>query len=449
MSAKDLKSEDLYRKVVPSVVTLNVTRQDGSQSLGSAFLTLKDGLAVTAWHVVKDASYIIARFSSGEEFEISGLVDKDEKRDLAVVRVKVFGKPILVVNSDEPAIGSKLYVIGAPRGLEFSISDGLLSQIQLLEGTKQFQFSCPVSPGNSGGPLLNSKGEVIGVVSWQLREGQNLNFAVPAIYAKGLDISLPTKPWADVRSASVAATKEVSSTEVERLLSDMFVLSIDISTAVQYTTSEIVAKSSGFRKGVPSFVYTLQRELEAKQRALSSAVIRDSAANVLVTKVKASSVYILESIQLLIDAIKTAQSQGGWGSSANDMLARSHAASELVEDITPEEVSGFPSIVTALPTEAKLMLGLETDSTHFRLGVFNWIRNPLVLVLVPEKSFAYDLGFRTDDLIVSVNGVEPVSIKEVKRIMLANLGKDIPVVVIRDGEREEFEIEVPEKLPPE
>src|SRR5687767_14703791 len=79
----------VYKKVLPSVMTIKVKRADGSSSLGTGFLAYKDGLAVTCWHVVKGAVSATAKFSDGEEFDVSGLVDKDEKRDLAVIRVKV------------------------------------------------------------------------------------------------------------------------------------------------------------------------------------------------------------------------------------------------------------------------------------------------------------------------------------------------------------------------
>jgi len=193
--------EQIYKEALPSVLTLMVEKKDGSSVQGSAFLAMDHGLAVTAWHVVKDAKRVVARFATEEEFEVSGIVDKDEERDLAIIRVKVYGRPLMKMTGDDPEVGSKAYVIGAPEGLEYSISDGLVSQVRTVEGIKVYQFTCPASPGSSGGPLVNEKGEAIGVVSFQFREGQNLNFAIPAAYVLGLDGSLPTQPWPMVLSA--------------------------------------------------------------------------------------------------------------------------------------------------------------------------------------------------------------------------------------------------------
>ncbi len=199
-----LTTEELYKKVLPSIATLIVEMPNGQRSIGTAFMTIKEGLALTAWHVLEGGRKATLKFSDGEQFEVSGLVDRDELRDLALIRVKVFGRPLLKTEAAEPAIGSKAFVVGSPRGLEFSISDGLLSQIQTIAGMKQFQFTCPSSPGNSGGPLINAKGQVIGVVSWQLRDSQNLNFAMPVSYALGLDTTLPTRLLESVTSSGPA-----------------------------------------------------------------------------------------------------------------------------------------------------------------------------------------------------------------------------------------------------
>ena len=75
-----------------------------------------------------------------------------------------------------------------------------MSQIQNDNGVELCQFTCPASPGNSGGPLFNDTGEVVGIVSRQYSEGRNVNFAIPSTYALGLDVTLPTQPWGTPQS---------------------------------------------------------------------------------------------------------------------------------------------------------------------------------------------------------------------------------------------------------
>jgi len=188
--------EELYRRVLPSVLTVRADLTDGSVSQGSGFLALGENLAVTAWHVVKGARRVTVRFADKEEFEATGIVDKDESRDLALLRVRVAGRPILMIAPTPPAVGSRVYAIGSPRGLEFSISDGLVSQIRQGDsGTKFVQFSAPASPGSSGGPLVNIDGQIVGVVDAQFTDGQNLNLAVSSTYVQGFDRTLPTQSW--------------------------------------------------------------------------------------------------------------------------------------------------------------------------------------------------------------------------------------------------------------
>src|ERR1043165_4910377 len=109
-----VKPEILYKTALPSIMTLKAMKPDGSLVLGSAFILAGTGVAATAWHLVNGATDVSVRFSDGEEFEVSGLIDKDEKRDLALVRVKAFGRPELKPNTNTPDVGSRAYVIGDP-----------------------------------------------------------------------------------------------------------------------------------------------------------------------------------------------------------------------------------------------------------------------------------------------------------------------------------------------
>jgi len=176
--------ESVYKGAVRSVMTLEVETTTGQRTGGTAFLALRRGVAVTAWHVVSDARRIKARFSDGRETIVTRILDKDEERDLAVLELADSGsRPMLRIASDDPPVGSRVYLLGAPEGLEFSISEGIVNQIRRLDGTKLIQYSAATNPGNSGGPLLDAKGIVVGVCVGRFRDSQNLNFAVKAWYA--------------------------------------------------------------------------------------------------------------------------------------------------------------------------------------------------------------------------------------------------------------------------
>lgn len=195
----ELKPADLYSNALPSIVTLEIENVAGRHFVGSAFLAMDDRLAVTAWHVVHDAGRVEARFSDGSRVKVVGLVDKNEQLDLALIRLESSGRPRLKLGSTAPRIGERVYLIGSPRGYDFSISEGLISQIRSLEGVRYYQVSCPISPGDSGGPVLNDRGEAIGMVSWRKADAENLGFAVPSPAVARMNAALPAVAWLDAR----------------------------------------------------------------------------------------------------------------------------------------------------------------------------------------------------------------------------------------------------------
>ena len=137
-------------------------------------------------------------YSDGTTAQVQEVVASNQVHDLALLRVSRTKREPLPLNFNTPRIASRLYAIGSPRGYEFSISDGLLSQVRDIDGYPQYQLTCPFSPGNSGGPVVNSDGEVIGLSSWSKAGAQNLNFAIPARYFASLcsELTPPTIPSA-------------------------------------------------------------------------------------------------------------------------------------------------------------------------------------------------------------------------------------------------------------
>jgi S1-C subfamily serine protease len=193
----ELKPEDLYTAVSPSIVTLEVETVSGKRFVGNAFLAVGERLAVTAWHVVHDAKRVEARFSDDQRVTVACLVDKNEKLDLALLELETAKRPRITLASTTPRIGSRVYLVGSPRGLDFSISEGLISQIRTLDGVRYYQLSSPISPGNSGGPVLNDRGEAIGVVSWRKADAENVGFAIPSAEVARMDSTLPPLAWSE------------------------------------------------------------------------------------------------------------------------------------------------------------------------------------------------------------------------------------------------------------
>ena len=192
---QSLPPEDIYQRLLPSVVTLTVENAAGEKFVASAFLALGDGMAVTSWHVISDAARVSAKFSDGQTVEVSGVIDRDERHDLALIKLGAANGAQVRLCTKNPRVGARAYVIGAPKGFEFSITDGLISQIQSVDGFDQYQVSCPISAGNSGGPVVNERGEVVGVASWTKRDAQGLSFATPASFLSSLNPARAATPF--------------------------------------------------------------------------------------------------------------------------------------------------------------------------------------------------------------------------------------------------------------
>jgi S1-C subfamily serine protease len=203
-----LTPEKLYQKVLPSVVTLEVKSQSGEKFIGSAVLALADDVVLTAWHVVADARSVCAVFADGQRVNVIGCIDYDGGRDLALLKLeKRLPSRRAALGRELPAVAARAYVIGSPKGYDFSITDGLISQIRSVRGFLQFQLSCPISPGNSGSPVFNQRGEVIGIASWTKAGAQNLSFAIPTRDFIRLNVFERPTTWAQLAANSRPAPR--------------------------------------------------------------------------------------------------------------------------------------------------------------------------------------------------------------------------------------------------
>ncbi|MBS1713454.1 MAG: trypsin-like peptidase domain-containing protein [Armatimonadetes bacterium] len=239
-ASQQVSPEELYENASPSVLTLTVDRPGGTVSIGTAFLAFRPNVAVTAWHVVKGARRVTAKFSDGTSVTVQGLIDKDPAKDIALISLETGSRKPLPLAGLDPKVGSRAFVIGSPKGMEFSISDGLISQTPIVGTNRLYQFTCPVSPGNSGGPLFNTAGQVLGIVSWQWRDAQNLNFAVPTKELGGLDNAHASVPF----SATVAVPSGPLLKSVDdKALTDLF------------HTLELGVKTKDDGTGKTAFVY--------------------------------------------------------------------------------------------------------------------------------------------------------------------------------------------------
>jgi S1-C subfamily serine protease len=179
---------DLTEKVTPSIVRIDVIKGE-SKGVGSGYVVAEDGTIATNYHVIVGATAATAVFKNGDKFDVQGTVFLDPKRDIAILKIDKQSLTPLPLAEKLPRQGDTVAAYGAPVGLSFSVSEGIVSAVRdgkelsdddPLPG-KWIQTTAPISPGNSGGPLVNHDGQVVAMNTMVLLIGQNLNFAISSV----------------------------------------------------------------------------------------------------------------------------------------------------------------------------------------------------------------------------------------------------------------------------
>ena len=164
-----------------SVVMIIVGDEKGEPfASGSGIAVHPDGYILTSWHVIDGGHAFGVRFENDEKlYGGVELIKYHPEFDLALIRIDRKLKPLpLYDGRRELRRGEKVVAIGSPMGLFNSVSDGIISGFRKIKNNDMIQFTAPVSPGSSGGALLNCCGEIIGICLGGFDEGQNLNVAV-------------------------------------------------------------------------------------------------------------------------------------------------------------------------------------------------------------------------------------------------------------------------------
>ncbi|OLB88171.1 MAG: hypothetical protein AUI12_05380 [Acidobacteria bacterium 13_2_20CM_2_57_6] len=185
----------MVERVSPSAVSILVGKGDGQVAgVASGVIIRSDGVILTANHVVKGMRELQVRLKSGEIYDQVELMASDERRDVAALRIAATGLPVLPVgNSTNAASGAAVFVVSNAVGLPWTASSGILSATRMAEdvpgagsGYRILQFTAPLSPGSSGGVLVDAEARILGIVVGSLSVGQNINFAVPIESVAGL-----------------------------------------------------------------------------------------------------------------------------------------------------------------------------------------------------------------------------------------------------------------------
>lgn len=184
-----LTPDQIYDRVKDSIVIVKTYDKNGRLKGFGSGVMLPSGKFATNYHVIKKGAQY--RVGQGKNFLPAILEGKDSKKDICILSATgISAKPATLGQAANLRVGERVYAIGAPKGLELSLSEGIVSQ---LRGGPPpiIQTTVAISAGSSGGGLFNAEGELVGITTGFLEDSQNLNFALPVEWVDELARATP------------------------------------------------------------------------------------------------------------------------------------------------------------------------------------------------------------------------------------------------------------------
>lgn len=368
-------------------------REYKQRSLGSGFIISHDGYIITNNHVVEQADKIIAKISTGKEYEAK-IIGKDSKTDLALIKIKpTESLPLVDIgDSDKLRVGEWVIAIGNPFGLEQTVTAGIVSAKGRVIGAGPYdnfiQTDASINPGNSGGPLFNTEGKVVGINTAIVAQGQGIGFAIPINMAKVILPDLKakgkvTRGWIGVSVQDV--TEDIAKnfklkSKTGALISDIF--------------KGDPADKAGLQAG------DIIMEVNGKKIKDSHDLLITIAAFHVGDRVE---VKILREAQAKIFSVSVAERKG---------------QQEIAS--TRQSVENFGMTVQDITPEIAQYLGITSKS-----GV--------IVVDVQDGSPADEKGIQPHDIIRQINRVKITSMKDYMREILKKSDKSSTLFLIKRG----------------
>ena len=183
-------AKEIYQGSKDAMLEITALDKKGmSMTVGSGFFISEDGYIATNYHVIQGAySLSITKYTGGNAIASVKVVAYSEALDVAILKIETSGEKYLEFSSTVVETGDTIYALGSTLGLTDTFTYGVVSNTdRVINGKQCIQFTAPISGGNSGGPLLDTTGKVIGIVTMQMIDGQNINFAVKSTVVEGVN----------------------------------------------------------------------------------------------------------------------------------------------------------------------------------------------------------------------------------------------------------------------
>jgi S1-C subfamily serine protease len=246
----------------PSVVLLTMEDSKGRPISTASGFFIQEDLVVTNFHAVREGvTGHVKLVGSRGAYVIAGVASMDQGKDLAILRITGVKAPSLRLGSDRDArVGDRIYAAGNPMGLEGTFSDGIISAIRNTGSRRLLQITAPISPGSSGGPVLNEGGLVIGIAFGAFTKGQNLNFAIPVSDLAPLLANVGRLSPLPGRAAIAKPPSNVPTEGVAKPPP-----SISKGSKLEKATADVIEATKSYRLALERVLVVHERELARRQ----------------------------------------------------------------------------------------------------------------------------------------------------------------------------------------
>lgn len=238
-STPTLSPDSIFKLYKPAIVRIEVLLHGASLGVGSGFFINSDGEIATSLHVVRPylihpETEIRVQLASGKQFHNVKVGACGDTRgiDLCLLKINHTPTAVLALGPVDVTPGESIVAIGHPRGLDFSISTGIVSALRTHPaGWREIQIDAAISPGNSGGPIINPAGQAVGVVYQFERDGQNLNFGILSQEVQSLKaVAAPFLTASDARKDFLNRSRRMAQKAVEKSVAPAIASFTDPST---------------------------------------------------------------------------------------------------------------------------------------------------------------------------------------------------------------------------
>ncbi len=368
-------------------------RELKQRSLGSGVIIDREGYIVTNYHVVKRADAITVRLTDGREFKAK-VIGRDSKTDLSLIKIASPARDLPSIplgDSDRIRVGDWVLAVGNPFGLAHTVTQGIISATGRVIGAGPYdnflQTDAPVNPGNSGGPLVNLRGEVVGITTAIVAVGQGIGFAIPSNVAKNVIAQLREKGKV-VRGW--------------------------IGVTVQEVTPEI-AESFGLKGTKGALVGNVDPEGPAQKAGVNRGDI--------IVRFNGKEVKTMSDLPLMVADARA-------GSIVPVAILREGKEIALDLKIAERaEEAGPPQAPSVAPSESDFGMSLEDMTPNLQKKLHTEERRGVAVAGVSEGSEADEAGIEEGDIVEEVNRM-PVGTVAEYRAVLKKAKKGAPVLLL-------------------